>query len=105
MTDRITRNLEDAKAAIMRANPSDATVHIEKIVEDLEREGLLPAQRERLEPRLAELRELAVAALSGAKQAIDHVQAVLEAARSLQTYDSDGRRHVAPVTDREPRRF
>lgn len=105
MTDTIMRNLEEAKAAIMRADPVAASVNIDNIKEILDEKGLSAAQREHLEPRLAELRELAAAAFFGAKQAFDHVQAIIEAARSLQTYDRNGQRHVAAVMDQEPRRF
>lgn len=105
MTEAISRQLAQAKAAIMRANPADALVHIEKMVAVLEQDGLPREQHKDLEAQLAELRGLADAALSGVKQAFDLVQTVIQTAQSLQTYDSSGKRQISPVTDRKAKRF
>ena len=69
------------------------------------RQGVAPEAREMLEPALAELRDLAQAALQGAQQAAEQVRAIVQAARSLQTYDSRGRRHVTTTQANLPQRF
>ena len=54
---------------------------------------------------MADLRTLAQASLKGAQQAAEQVRAIVQAARSLQTYDSLGQRHVNETRANAPQRF
>jgi Na+-translocating ferredoxin:NAD+ oxidoreductase RNF subunit RnfB len=105
MKASIARNLASVKSAIIAGDPVTALMTLEKLAATLEREGLPPADRTALTDAMSQLMVLAEASLRGARQASDEVQAIIQAARSLQTYDSDGCRRTALVTAPAPRRF
>jgi hypothetical protein len=69
------------------------------------RRGLGVEERAQAETSLSEIRDLAQASERGARQAIEQIRAIVEAARSLQTYDSAGRRHATSTTAPAPHRF
>lgn len=105
MTVRLLEKLSAAKSAVIVGDPDKALTCIEDFVAQARRKGVPAADRPRLEARIAELRTLAEASLRGARQAIDEVQAIVAAARSLQTYDDAGRRQVATTSAPAPHRF
>lgn len=105
MSGVLTDRLAEVKAAVIAGNPENAMEKIDRFVATAQRHGVPAGERARLETAMTELLALAEASLRGARQALDEVQAIVLAARSLQTYDSDGRRHVSPTVAPAPRRF
>lgn len=105
MSKRLLQLFDRAKAALLAADIDRASSHIDEIKALLEREGLTEEHRQKVEPRLTELRALAQACLTGTRQAYEQIQAIIQAANSLQTYDSSGRRSNASVVQRESKRF
>lgn len=105
MTARLLEKLAAAKAAIIAGDPDRATSAITDFAALARRKGIPAADRALLESRIAEMRDLAEISLRGARQAIEEVRAIVEAARSLQTYDDSGRRHSASTAAPAPHRF
>lgn len=105
MNQQLNRHLAAARQAIIAANAPLALEHLEKFASLASQNPLDPKTREAVQNRLAELRSLADAALEGAKSAVTQVQAIVESARSLQTYDDLGQRKVTSVVAPAPRRF
>lgn len=105
MTRAVTRQMELVRAALIAGDARQALTAIDALSRTAARTGIDDAARTRLEPELAELRVLALAALAGAQQAAEQVRSIVQAARSLQTYDSLGRRTVTPTQAQMPQRF
>ncbi|MDO5612985.1 MAG: hypothetical protein Q4G14_07055 [Paracoccus sp. (in: a-proteobacteria)] len=97
--------LNRARAAIVDGRPAEALNIIESFVRAIEDDRIDSDQRDRIEAMLIELRTLAQAAQSGAQAAMDQIADIIQAAQSLRTYDSAGRRQVATITTEAPRRF
>ncbi|MDO5706210.1 MAG: hypothetical protein Q4G49_14260 [Paracoccus sp. (in: a-proteobacteria)] len=97
--------LNRARAAIIDGRAQEALSMIESFVRALEEGRVDRSERDRLEVILTELRALALAAQSGAQSAMDQIAEIVQAARSLRTYDSTGRHHVATISPEAPRRF
>lgn len=100
-----TDDLNRARAAIVSGDSQAALKIIEGMVERLQDTGLDQDEHHAVETALTELRILAQAALDGARAAMDQIAEVVQAARSLRTYDSAGRRHVANIPADMPRRY
>lgn len=105
MSRALIRQAEQIKAALLGGNAAGALIQIDDWMRVAARKGLDPTTKEQLEPAVAELRALAQASLDGARQAAEQVRAIVEAARSLQTYDSFGRRLVTATRANAPQRF
>ncbi|TRW96062.1 hypothetical protein FNJ84_14575 [Paracoccus sp. M683] len=106
MTDQaIDRQLKIARDSIMTGRISDAARDVDKLLSLIQRVELDSARRQRLETRLKDLRELAEAALNGARGAAEQLQAIIQSARSLETYDSHGQRKISDTATAQPRRF
>lgn len=105
MSRALTRQITAIRAALMAGNAQAALAAIDEMTRTAARKGIDAASRDRLEPAMAELRILAQASLTGAQQAADQVRAIVQAARSLQTYDSHGQRTVTPTRANSPQRF
>ncbi|WP_265501583.1 hypothetical protein [Paracoccus beibuensis] len=105
MSRALLRQTDQIKASLLCGNAAGALTQIDEWLRIAGRKGLDPAAKERLEPVVTELRALAQASLDGALQAADQVRAIIEAARSLQTYDSLGRRLVTATRANAPQRF
>lgn len=105
MTARLQDRLSAAKSAVIAGDSARALTCIEDFAALAHRKGLAPADRPRIEAQIADLRSLAEASLKGARQALDEVQAIVAAARSLQTYDDQGCRQVAVTVAPAPHRF
>lgn len=101
----IARQIKAAKAAIMAGKAGKAAEDVEHLMHLLGRYPPGPDDRARLEARLAELRDLAEAAIEGTRAAAEQMQAILQAARSLETYDPHGQRKIADTATTPPRRF
>ncbi|MFV0300719.1 MAG: hypothetical protein ACK5IP_07570 [Paracoccus sp. (in: a-proteobacteria)] len=102
---QIARQIHAAKTSIMAGHASKAAENVEHLMHLLENHPPLPGDGDWLKPRLAELRHLAEAALAGTRAAAEEMQAILQAARSLETYDKGGQRKVADTATAQPRRF
>ena len=94
MSRTLFRQIDRIKAALLSGDAKGALVQIEEWSRQAARTGVDPESRARLETAIDELRELAQSSLNGALLAADQVRAIVQAARSLQTYDSAGRRLV-----------
>lgn len=104
MTDRLMRHLNAARAAIVAGNSDQALACLEQFAAAADRSPE-PDRRPALQARINELHRLALAAQTGARMAMDQVAAIVESARSLQTYDRLGARNVAMTTAPLPRRY
>lgn len=104
MTTRFARKLAALKAAVIAADAPAALACLGDL-DRIARRGLGDADRAAAEPLLAEIRDLAEASDRAAHAAIDDVRAILQAARSLQTYDAGGRRRAASTAAPAPHRF
>lgn len=105
MHDSLRKQIGRTKASIMAGKPDAATKDIDALVALLQKHPPAPDERDRVEEKLAELRGIAEAALTGARSAAEQVQAIIQAARSLQTYDSRGQLNIAAAVAARPRRF
>lgn len=105
MHDSLKKQIGKTKASIMAGKPDLATRDIDTLVALLKKHPPSQDERDHVEERLAELRSIAEAALTGARSAAEQVQAIIQAARSLQTYDNRGQLNIAAVTSARPRRF
>lgn len=105
MSRALTRQIGQIRAALLAGDPQAALARIEDLVRTATRHGIDAGTRQALDPALSELRDLAQASLAGAQQAADQVRAIIQAARSLQTYDALGRRTVTATRAASPQRF
>lgn len=105
MIESLTHHLTTARAAIIAGNAPLALESLDRFNQAAAQTPPDAATRVMLQSRIAEMRDLAEAAQRGSKLAIDQVRAIVEAARSLQTYDDAGQRHVSSIVAHEPRRF
>lgn len=105
MKQRMIRMLKGAKAAVIAGDAHEAIRIIEGFSQLAERIGVPEEDREYLEWQLGELRNLAEASVSGAKRAIEQVAAIMQAARSLQTYDETGRKQSTTTAAPSAQRF
>ncbi|AUH33400.1 hypothetical protein [Paracoccus tegillarcae] len=103
--DLIDKQIKLTKAAVMGGRPQEALDGVEHLVSLLKRDPPDEACAETLQARMAELRGLAQAALAGAQSAAAQMQAIIHSARSLETYDQQGKRKVADTAAAQPRRF
>ncbi|WP_411837929.1 hypothetical protein [Paracoccus sp. ME4] len=105
MSRALTREVAQIRAALLAGNPQAALSALDEMTRIAARKGIDAATRDALEPAMAEIRMLAQASLKGAQQAAEQVRAIVMAARSLQTYDSLGRRTVSETRANAPQRF
>ncbi|MBM3606323.1 MAG: hypothetical protein FJX25_16850 [Alphaproteobacteria bacterium] len=105
MSRALHRQVAQIKVALLCGDPHAALARIDDLMQRAARRGIDPETRDGLEPLMEELRELAQASLHGARQAAEQVRAIVQAARSLQTYDSQGRRHVTSMHPNAAQRF
>ncbi len=99
------RHLNAARAAIVAGDSDQALACLERFAAAADRSPPEPDRRPALQARINELHRLALAAQTGARMAMDQVAAIVESARSLQTYDRLGARNVAMTTAPLPRRY
>lgn len=99
-------SLKAARSAIVRGEAERALAEIDRFADAAER---FPPEdddiREQLRTALAELQNLARAAMEGAESASAQIQEIVQSARTLQTYDGSGQRCVTRTMARMPRRF
>lgn len=105
MSRVLIRQMGQIRAALLAGDAPMALDAIDALARTAARKGIDAPTREALEPGLADLRALAEASLRGAQQAAEQVRAIVQAARSLQTYDSLGRRTVSETRANAPQRF
>lgn len=97
--------LQRMRQAIVSGDSKMALKATESFAKLLAREGITPEERPILEASLAELRALAQASERGAQRAMEQIGAIIQAARSLQTYDESGRKTVTDTGETRPRRY
>lgn len=105
MTNIMSRHLAAARESIMAGKPEETLKHLDKFMSEARRNPPAGSDRDRLEVRVSELRALAEASLEGARSAAELIRSVVEAARTLQTYDDAGRRTVTNIAAPVPRRY
>ena len=105
MSRALKRRIAALRAALLTGDAPGAVAQLQDLSAALARERVDGAALDELEAALAELRGLAEASLEGARGAAEEVRAIVLAARQLATYDSRGRRQLAPVAALAPRRF
>lgn len=105
MNQRTSRLLAAAKASIIAGDAGQSLKAIDDFSSQIARSGLASDDREVVEKKLIELRQLAEASARGAKQAIEQVAAIMQAARSLQTYDESGRKQSTETAAPAAQRF
>lgn len=105
MSALLFRQLDAARSAIVAGTPHEALEKIEEFSKDFARKPPDRAIRDTLEAHVAHIRDLAEASLKGAHMAADQVRAIIDAARSLQTYDDAGKRRSASIVCHLPRRY
>lgn len=103
--DALTQTLGRAKTEIISGNPQKALEEIENFTDILAGSTLTNNERDGLELCMAELRQLTEAAQSGTQRAVEQIRAIIDAARSLQTYDSGGNLHISRIEQQSIRRF
>lgn len=105
MSRVLSRQIVLIRKALLSGDAQSALARIDDLARLAARHGIDAPTRTLLEPALAELRDLAQASLSGAQEAADQVRAIIHAARSLQTYDSLGRKLITATRPNLPQRF
>ena len=105
MSRTLKRNMSQVRAALVAGTPYAALDAIDELTRNAGKADLDDTARHSLEPALEELRILAQASLKGAQKAAEQVRAIVQAARSLETYDSSGRRNVNETRANTPQRF
>ncbi|RNF34446.1 hypothetical protein [Paracoccus methylarcula] len=105
MSDSPVKHLAAARAAIVAGDMGLALDQIERFSAAADRSPPDAASKQALQAAIAELRELAEASLRGTKAAMEQIHEIVQAARTLQTYDDTGRRRTASTVATLPRRF
>lgn len=101
----VARQIRITKASIMSGQAGKAAKDVEDLMHLLRRHPPEPDEIDGLGVRLAELRLLADSALEGARSAADHLRALLQTARLLETYDNLGQRKVTDTAPPQTRRY
>lgn len=105
MSDSLQRHLAAARAALIAGKAPAALESIDRFMNAARKTPPTREQGSKLETQISELRMLADAGLEGAKSAAGQLRAIVETARSLQTYDDAGQRNVKTVVAPLPRRY
>lgn len=105
MTARLTRLVDEARAAVLSGDPAAALKGVERMAEHLAQRGLAPSDRAEVEAALARLLALAQASARGTEKALEQIRDIIRSARSLQTYDRQGQRQSVPTVAGAPHRF
>ena len=93
------------RESLIRGRAGEAADHVETLAKRLQDSPPEGSERALVEQRLADLRTLAEAALAGTHEALRQIDEIIAAARSLRTYDNEGRRQVTSIAAEQPRRF
>lgn len=105
MQEALSRCLNRARAAIIANETDDALVELRRFEKQLLRAKLSDSDKQMLNRRVSQLAALARAAQQGADEARAEIAEMIEAAKSLRTYDPAGRRNVSQTTMQEVRRY
>lgn len=97
--------LDAVQAALVSGDAPLTLARIDQLAKRLERDRITPESRAELEAALLHLRRLAEDSARGTQRAIDQIKEILATARTLQTYDSAGRRHQTATAADRPQRF
>lgn len=105
MSDSLIRHLSSARAAIVAGDMELALDRIEHFSAAAEKTSPDEATKDQLRSGVAELQILAEASLRGTKSAVDQIREIIQTARTLQTYDDTGQRHITSTVANMPHRF
>lgn len=105
MNKSITKAVKNLKAALLAAESDRYAALADQLQAVLTRHGVPADDESLLRAQMEELRNLAEMATIGTERAVQQINNALAYARSLQTYDSAGRRTVTPVLQPPPQRF
>ena len=97
--------LEAIQNALISGDAALALTRIDALARRLERDRIAPESRPEIEQVLLHLRRLAEDSARGTQRAIDQIRDILATARTLQTYDSTGRRRQTATAAEMPQRF
>lgn len=97
--------LDAVQDALVAGDASLTLARIELLAKRLERDRITPEARAEFEAALLHLRRLAEDSARGTQRAIDQIKDILATARTLQTYDSTGRRCQTATAADLPQRF
>lgn len=102
---RMIDDLINCKAGIMEGNPARAARCLEEFSARAVQDGISDEIRPELERMIKELHVLASFSLQGAQKGARDLRAIIQAARSLQTYDNAGHRQVSQTVAEKIRRY
>ncbi|WP_347139193.1 hypothetical protein [Paracoccus sp. SSK6] len=105
MKSRHKTMLDSVQQAIISGDAALALTRIEALAKRFERDRIEPEAKVRIEQTLLHLRRLAEDSARGTQRAIAQIKDILQNARTLQTYDQEGRRHQTPTSAAMPQRF
>ncbi|MCQ0969226.1 hypothetical protein MLD63_02085 (plasmid) [Paracoccus sp. TK19116] len=105
MATAATRSLSEIRKALRQGDSATAQNLLDSFTASLEKSGLPSAERPAVEAALTELRAMSEAALAGTRAAVEHIQAIFDCARSLQTYDQAGQRRSTSIQAATARRY
>lgn len=105
MAETHPKELARAREHLLQGRAAAALDQVEAFLTRVERDRIAAPDRPAIERQLADLRVMAQAAMAGTESAMRQIEEIVQAARSLRTYDSDGRRHIAQTGAELPRRF
>ena len=97
--------LEAIQNALISGDAALALTRIDALARRLERDRIVPESRPEMEAFMLHLRRLAEDSARGTQRAIDQIRDILATARTLQTYDSTGRRRQTATSAEMPQRF
>lgn len=97
--------LHAVQDALIAGDAALALARIDALARRLDRDRIAPDARPEAEAFLLHLRRLAEDSARGTQHAIDQIRDILATARTLQTYDSAGRRRQTATAAEMPQRF
>lgn len=103
--DAIYEQVRLVKASIIAGNANEALTGLDQLLLMLQSDPPEASQVDVFEKHLDELRKLASAALSGARNAAEKMRGIIQASRSFETYDHRGQRQTSDTTATRPNRY
>ena len=97
--------LEAVQNALIAGDAALALDRIDALARRLDRDRIASGSRPEIEAFLLHLRRLAEDSARGTQRALDQIKDILATARTLQTYDSAGRRRQTATAADTPQRF
>lgn len=105
MSVALFKHLSAARAAIVAGDMELAHENVERFAATAEQTSPDEDLKTELQAAISDLQALAEASMRGTKAACEQVAEIIQAARTLQTYDDLGQRQVASTVATMPRRY